>query len=380
VNQRNKFFSVLCLAGILSVAALYLVPPSDAPTRTLPEGFSDAEFWNVIDDFSEPGGYFRSDNLVSNESTFQYVIPELTTRTKPGGVYLGVGPDQNFTYIVALRPKLAFITDIRRNNMLLHLMYKALIELSDNRVEFLSKLFSQAIPAKLAKDITTEDLFRIFSAGTKDPELEQQNLRLVLQQLQEHHNFPLTVDDTRNIEYIHRAFGDSGPQIRYSYPNQYGRRFPSYAELMQEEDEEGERHSYMASEENFQLLKKLQIENRIIPVVGDFAGERALRSVGRFLREHGATVTAFYTSNVEFYLFQSDDWRKFLTNVSNMPMDGDSLFIRAYFNTYGRLYNQTFAGPATRSVTLLDNMSGLVAAFEAKQIRTYYDVVQRSLR
>ena len=56
--------------------------------------------------------------------------------TKPGGVYLGVGPDQNFTYILALQPKIAFIIDIRRQNMLQHLMYKALIEISKDRADF----------------------------------------------------------------------------------------------------------------------------------------------------------------------------------------------------------------------------------------------------
>jgi hypothetical protein len=379
VNQRNKFYASICLVAVFSVAALYVIPRSDRPSRTLPEGFSDSEFWDVVSDFSEPGGYFRSENLVSNESTFQHVIPELTTKTKPGGVYLGVGPDQNFTYIVALRPKLAFITDIRRNNMLLHLMYKALIELSDNRAEFLSKLFSRPMPENISKDITTEELFEIFSGVELDPEFEEENLELVLNHLREGHNFPLTVEDARNMGSIYKAFCDGGPEIRYSYPNQYPRRFPSYSELMQEADEEGESHSYMASEEKFQQLKELQMQNRIVPIVGDFAGEKALRSVGRFLKDHGATVTAFYTSNVEFYLFQSDDWRKFLTNVSYMPLDADSYFIRAYFNTYGRFSSPTWPGAAARSVTLLDNIPALVSAFENKQIRTYYDVVQRSM-
>jgi hypothetical protein len=377
---RSKFFPGICLVAVLSLAALYVAPRTDAPPQTLPERFSDAEFWNLVTDFSEPGGYFRSDNFVSNESTFQHVIPELKKRTKPGGVYLGVGPDQNFTYIVALQPKVAFITDIRRNNMLLHLMYKALFELSDNRAEFLSRLFARPMPEDLGKDVTTEQLFKLFSAADKNSELATHTLEEVLGHLRDRHNFLLSFEDARNIEYIYNAFCEGGPQIRYSYPNQYGsRRFPSYAELMLEADEEGESHGYMASEENFQFLKKVQTENRILPIVGDFAGETALRSVGRFLKKHGAPVTAFYTSNVEFYLFQSDDWRKFLTNVSEMPMNDDSFFIRAYFNNFGNRYpNQPFG--LSRSVTLLDTMPGLVAAFEAKQIRGYYDVVQRSLR
>ena len=131
------------LAVVLLASAVYVWHGTEVQPQALPEQLPDSEYWRLIDEFSEPGGYFRSDNFISNETTFQYVIPELQKKIKPGGVYLGVGPDQNFTYIAALQPKLAIITDIRRQNMLLHLVYKALFEMSANRVEFLSKLFSR---------------------------------------------------------------------------------------------------------------------------------------------------------------------------------------------------------------------------------------------
>ncbi len=73
---------------------------------------------------------------------------------------------------------------------------------------------------------------------------------------------------------------------------------------MTETDGRGEQRSYLASEENFRTLKQLERNNAIVPVVGNFAGPKALRAVGRYLNEHHATVSAFYTSNVEMYLFQ----------------------------------------------------------------------------
>src|SRR5262249_2338820 len=149
-------------------SAAYVWHGTDVPPQALPEQFSDFEYWHLINEFSEPGGYFRSDNFISNETTFQYVIPELQKQIKPGGVYLGVGPDQNFTYIAALHPKLAIITDIRRQNMLLHLVYKALFEMSANRVEFLSKLFSRPLPDSLNEGGTPEELFGALDASTAD--------------------------------------------------------------------------------------------------------------------------------------------------------------------------------------------------------------------
>src|SRR5262249_47342911 len=129
--------------------------------EALPAQVSDEAFWNMVTEFSETGGYFRSDNFVSNETTFQYVIKDLK-KTRPGGVYLGVGPDQNFTYIVALQPKMAIIFDIRRQNAMQHLMYKALIETSSDRAEFLSRLFSRKRPESLSSKSTAGELFTAY--------------------------------------------------------------------------------------------------------------------------------------------------------------------------------------------------------------------------
>ena len=124
------------------VAALGVLAGCDRRESTIPERLDDSTFWAMVNDMSEPGGYFHSDNFVSNELGFQYVLDEMLATVGSNGVYVGVGPDQNFTYVAALRPQIAFIVDIRRQNMLQHLMYKALIEMSSDRAEFLALLFS----------------------------------------------------------------------------------------------------------------------------------------------------------------------------------------------------------------------------------------------
>ena len=142
--------------------------PAAAPARAaLPERLSDAEFWQLIADLSEPGGTFRSDNLLSNEVWLQYVIPDLLTVAKPGRVYMGVGPEQNFTYISALKPAMVFITDIRRGNLDLHLMYKALFEMSADRADFVARLFSRTRGARPAPTASAADLMA--AAGRASP-------------------------------------------------------------------------------------------------------------------------------------------------------------------------------------------------------------------
>src|SRR5437762_1396990 len=149
----------------------------------MPARLSDQAFWKIVTDFSEPGGRFISDNFVSNELATQHVLAELTRGRKAGGAYVGVGPEQNFTYITALRPKIAFIIDIRRQNMIEHLMYKALIELSTDRADFLSRLFSRARPADVGMVFRVVTLFDGLRDTEPDPAMYDQNLASIKDRL-----------------------------------------------------------------------------------------------------------------------------------------------------------------------------------------------------
>jgi hypothetical protein len=144
--RRGLGIGVLAVA--LGLAALASAPLLRVETKPLPARLSNAEFWGLVEAFSEPSGYFQSDNLVSNEHTFQHVVPALEKLARPGSVYLGVAPDQNFTYLLALKPQLAFIVDIRRGNLQTQLMYKALIELSLDRADFVGRLFARPRPVR----------------------------------------------------------------------------------------------------------------------------------------------------------------------------------------------------------------------------------------
>ena len=91
-----------------------------------------------VESLSEPNGYFDTDNLISNERSYLEVLTDLDRRNVRGGAYIGVGPDQNFSYIAHIRPSVAFILDIRRDNLLLHLLFKAIFQQSRTRIEYLA--------------------------------------------------------------------------------------------------------------------------------------------------------------------------------------------------------------------------------------------------
>jgi hypothetical protein len=292
---------------------------SAARGAELPARLSDREFWRIATDFSEPSGFFRSDTLTSNELGFQRVIPDLVGRTRPGGTYLGVGPEQNFTYITAVRPALAIIFDIRRGNMLVQLMYKALFELAKDRADFVSMLFSKPRPSGLSPKSTAADLFSAFATSETSDVLYQRTLKAIQNQLTKTHGLPLAADDLAGIEYVHHAFYRNGFAVRPS---------PTYVELMTQTDGAGANRSYLATEDSFVLLKELESKNLVVPVVGDFGGPKAIRAVAGYLKERGTTVTAFYLSNVEQYLYQNK-MTAFCRNVASLPLDASSTFIRS---------------------------------------------------
>ena len=313
----------------------------------VPLRLTDADFWRLTETFSEPSGTFHSDNFVSNEGRYQQVIPELLSRTKPGGVYLGVGPEQNFTYITAVRPKMAFIVDIRRGNLQEHLLYKALMEMSTDRADFLSRLFSRKRPDGLSKTSTVESLFSAYDAVPPSEDFYRANLKAVISWLTTRHSFRLAGDDPAGIDYIYRnAFFQEGPRLGYALTGR-GRlgQTPSYAELMAMTDGTGKQRSYLATEENFAFIRDLELRNLIVPVVGNFGGTRALRAVGQYVRERGATVSMFYLSNVEQYLRQDGLWGAFCANVQTLPLDAASTFVRSTRGGMGMRGPVTPVGP-----------------------------------
>ncbi|HLH32173.1 MAG TPA: hypothetical protein VKY31_13300 [Terriglobia bacterium] len=315
---------ILAAAAAVCVLLAAITPlPAQVPAPRV----NDSVFWGMITEFSEEGGRFRYENLLSNESSYQKAIPALNG-PKRGGAYLGVGPEQNFTYIAAIEPKIAFIVDIRRENMLEHLMYKALFEMSMDRPDFMSRLFSRQRPDGMNPESAVEDLFKSYSSETCDRHVEDATLHEVTDRLTVRHGFNLSDDDRGTIQHILETFCAAGPQIDYGFVNAPSSlTAPSYADLMTTKDSSGRNWSYLATAETFNRVRNMQLNNLIVPVVGDFAGKRAIRAIGNYLRMQNLTVSVFYISNVEQYL---NDAQKinFRLNVAQLPTRNASRFIR----------------------------------------------------
>jgi hypothetical protein len=311
---------VLAVAVTLCAAAACTFP---SRLGSLPARLSDGEFWELSAALSEPHGAFpQSDNLVSNEAQFAETVRRLRPRD---GVYIGVGPEQNFTYVARLRPTMAFIVDIRRENRNLHLMYKALFESSADRSEFVSRLFSRPRTIGLRRRSSVDDLFSASAAVPPSAALRDETARTVRELLVSAHRFPLSAGDVAWMEDALEAFRADGPEIHYR-GRQATAVWPSYRSLMTQTDLYRQARSYLASEESFAFVKELHARNLIVPVIGDFAGPSAIRGIGEYVRQHGAGISAFYGSNVEVYLSR-DQLRAFCGSLATLPYDADTWFL-----------------------------------------------------
>ncbi len=317
-------------AALVAVVALAGV----RATRTSSPPQARSTFAAQVASLSEPGGYFDTDNLISNEWSYLEVLPELDKRSVRGGAYIGVGPDQNFSYIAHVRPSIAFILDIRRDNLLLHLLFKALFEQSHTRIEYLALLFGRPVPTDV-NSWSTAPIGRIVEyierSGTEPKAVDE--LRSRLDRVVKGFGVPLEDEDLVTIGRFHRRFIASGLELQFQSagrsPQSY---YPTYRELLLATDASGRQGNYLASEEAFQFIKSLQEGNRIIPVTGNLSGPSALVSIGRTMSEKGETLSAFYASNVEFYLERQGNYLRFVNNLRRLPHTNRSVIIRSIFN------------------------------------------------
>jgi hypothetical protein len=335
------------LAAVAAGLCIVFTPAAFSTTlaaETLPSQLTDAEYWKMVSDFSEPHGFYQYNVITSNEVSYQYVVPSLVKRGRFGGVYLGVGPEQNFTYIAALQPKLAFIFDIRRDMLFIHLMYKAVFEMSANRLEFVSNLFARKTPASLTPESSVQTIFQGFAGVRADMMLAERNLNEILARLKTRHRFQLTADDERGIRTIYMTF------VREGVVN-FSSSFlsPGYGRLMTLTDGAGRNWSFLAAAENYDRIRAMHLKNLIVPLVGDFGGPKAIRAVAQYLKDHGATVNAFYISNVEDYI--GAKWPQYVRNLAALPADSTSVLIRWFIGGSPALASITgFVGAQQRPV------------------------------
>ena len=321
---------------------------------------------------SESGGYFDTDNLISNERSYLHVLPALQRANVRGGAYIGVGPDQNFSYIAAIRPSIAIIVDIRRDNLLLHLLFKSLFAESRTRVEFLALLFGRPVPdSPVWEKRSIQELAKYVDDAKPLDRAATETRRTRITARLKSFGIPLASEDLQTVDRFHRRFTDAGLGLQFESTGRPPQGYnPTYRDLLLETDGSGRAGHYLATEDGFQFLKTLEARDLLIPVVGDFAGPKALASVGRFLKERNERVSAFYASNVEFYLFRNGTFPRFVANLGLLPRSTGAVMIRSVFSG-GRPM------PGYASASLTQPLAELLDGYAQGRFRQYFELTGR---
>lgn len=333
-------------------------PSASAPSR---EAAEQKRFRALVNELSESSAYFFSNNLISNETSYLQIADELAERASPEAAYVGVGPEQNFSYIALTRPTVAFIVDIRRDNQLLLLLHRAAFEQATSRAHYLALLLGREHGAGEgeAPGARVDAVIDAALAGRAD-EASFAAAHAALRARIDGYELGLSQVDADTLRKQHRAFYEAQLSLRFELHHQNGRRYPTFAELLRTRSPSGRHGSYLDTLEGFLTVQDLQRRGRVVPLVGDFAGDGALRQLGAHLRSEGVEVGTFYVSNVEQYLLDRDKWTRWLRNVDALPRRREAVFVRAYLDQGARHPAQL---PGHRTATVLVPMSELSARF-----------------
>jgi hypothetical protein len=357
---------------VAALVVLFAAPPLQA------QRLSDSSFAALVARFSEAGGVFDSDNIISNEASYLQIASQLTKNGVHGGAYIGVGPDQNFSYVALIRPSIAFMLDIRRDNMLEHLLFKSLFEMSRNRMEYLCLLFGKPVPPDVGAWTGRQISFIVaYLNQTRTDSQAVAATRKATNERITRFGVALDAHDRQMIDRYRAEFIADGLDTRYSSLGRNNRMdYPTFGQLMLATDRSGRQISFLADEDAFQFVRSLQIANRIVPVVGNVAGDKAVRAIGQYAAEHSLNISAFYLSNVEQYLLTRDGgFDAYARNVRTLPHDSTSVIIRSYFGRFGMTHPLFVQGVSSISTSMIEPIDTFLRAVAAGDIRTYADLV-----
>jgi hypothetical protein len=348
--------------------------PDPSPVTTGPS----TDFGRLHVALSEAGGSFPSENVVSNEMSYLHVLDAMRRLGVRGGAYIGVGPDQNYSYIAAIRPDVAFMFDIRRENAMQHLLFKAAFAMARNRLEYLCVLTARRCPMEIeawtARPIA--DIIAYLDRTPPDGAYLRETQRDVVRLIRGF-GFGMDTRDSLTVIMYHAAFARDGLDVQYSSLDaRPPGSMPGWRTLILATDRAGNQANYLAADSSFRFVKSMHERNLIIPVTGDVAGPIALGRVADDIRSRGLTLSALYMSNVEQYVSRDPSFPRFVENVRALPRTEKTVIIRSLFG--GGYGVHPLSVPGFNSTSMLQYANVFLREYDAGRIVTYSDIVFRA--
>jgi hypothetical protein len=279
-------------------------------------------FARLVNTLSDPETGPPADNLISNEDSFPRVASALARLAPPGSAYLGVGPDQNLTYIAQAHPRLAVILDHRRRNLLLHLLHKALMTLAPDRATYLSLITARAPLRPVGPTSTAAEIVAAFATAPFDRDRLRKAVAAVEASLK-----PLgVVSDLEwdDLATIQAKLAGPGLDTRFLALRMY----PNFGHLIQVASRDGSPGHFLADEALYRSVRDAQRNDRVVPIVGDFASATALPRLGDTLRGRNVSIGVIYVSDVEFFLLRAGTFAAYAANLARLPWADGAIIVR----------------------------------------------------
>lgn len=197
-----------------------------------------------------------------------------------GGAYVGIGSDQNFSYIAEARARWAWVMDYDPRVVKHHRRLRALILAADTPDQFVA-LFSPD-KERQAADI-------ISAAYPDDPDLKQ---------------------------------------LRWGYVATRDELFAYFTKQRQARGQgKGAEFGWLRTEQAYRYIRTLYQQGRLRAVAGDLLREGAMQSIAQAARDLGVPVRIYYTSNAPT-AWGAQITDAYRANVLALPFDEQSLVLR----------------------------------------------------
>ncbi len=199
-----------------------------------------------------------------------------------GGAYVGVGSDQNFTMMAALRAEYAFLMDIDYRVVDLHRMYEVLVEANET-----PRALVDAWHAKNA--VSTRARLDEAFAGLD----EKARARLL------------------------RGFATARETVY------------RHLERVIARNRDGQPSTWLSDPEHYAHIRAMYQTDRVRMMPGNLAGDVSLRTVATACKALGVPVHALYMSNAEEYFKYIP---AFVTSIEGLPTDSSSVVLRTIYS------------------------------------------------
>ncbi len=323
---------------------------------------SPSKYGAILAELSDRETGPAADNFVSNEDSYPRVTSEIARTVPPNTAYLGVGPDQNFTFIAHARPSLAVIVDYRKRNQLLHLLHKALFTLSENRVEYLSLLTARK--PQVANDASAEGLVTAFTKV----EFDRTQLEVASRRITEFLR-PLSIlsdADWPTLQTIHARLAGPGMNARFLALTMY----PTFGKMIATPSRDNKSAHFLADERLYQVVRNTHRHDAILPLIGDFANGPCLTKLADFLRKSRQEIGLFYISDVEFFLLRAGKFANYIQNLERLPWARNAQIIR----TSTREINHPERVKGDSSTTIIRPFADFLAHAKSGKIQAIDDL------